>query len=165
LAKFELSGIPPMLAGAARIRITFALDTDGLLTVIATELTTNTSQEISVKSTYGLTADDFAAMLSKAYEHAEEDISQRLLVAATIKAQQIIAQLNHALAVDAGLLTEPQLHNLQNYLSALEEALKSGNRQLIEEKYDILIKASQDFAEKRLNMALLGKGVVCLERG
>ena len=157
LGQFNLTGIPPMLAGAARVRVTFAVDADGLLTVSANELSTNTSQTIEVKPTYGLTTDDFAAMLSKAYENAASDMNQRLLVAATIKSQQMINQLESALAVDSELLTDEEIQALQKNVQNLKDALKSEDKNLIEKNCENLMQSSQVFAEKRLNNAIKNK--------
>jgi molecular chaperone HscA len=157
LAQFDLKGIPPMLAGAARVRVTFTVDADGLLTVAASELTTNTSQEIAVKPTYGLTTDDFAAMLSNAYENAKDDMEQRLFTAATIKAQQILEQLTNALSIDAHLLSKAEIDILNEHSKTLDDALKTNDRKLIDEKCKNLMEASQVFAEKRLNNAIKNK--------
>ena len=157
LAQFNLKGIPPMLAGAARVRVTFIVDADGLLTVAANELSTNTTQEIAVKPTYGLTTDDFAIMLSNAYEHAKDDMEQRLLVAATIKSQQMLEQLANALAVDAHLLSITEIEILKEHSQTLSDALKSNSRVLIDEKCKNLMEAAQVFAEKRLNNAIKNK--------
>lgn len=157
LGQFNLTGIPPMLAGAARVRVTFAVDADGLLTVSANELSTNITQEIAVKPTYGLTTDDFTDMLSKAYENAADDMNQRLLVAAVIKSQQMIAQLESALAVDSELLNNEEIKILNAHVQNLSDALKSCDKNLIEKNCENLMQNSQVFAEKRLNNAIKNK--------
>jgi molecular chaperone HscA len=157
LAQFNLNGIPPMLAGAARVRVTFTVDADGLLTVTANELSTNTSQEIAVKPTYGLTTDDFATMLSNAYAHAKDDMEQRLLIASTLKAKQILEQLANALTVDAHLLSNAEIQTLNEHSQTLRDALKSNKRELIDEKCKNLMETAQVFAEKRLNNAIKDK--------
>ena len=104
LARFELSGIPPMTAGAARIRVSFAVDADGLLTVSAEERTTGVAQRIEVKPSYGLSHDDMADMLYDSLENAEADMTQRLLTEARVEARRNMLALEAALAKDGALL-------------------------------------------------------------
>src|SRR5439155_2188894 len=103
LARFELLGIPPMTAGAARIRVTFAVDADGLLTVSAEERTTGVAQRIEVKPSYGLSHDDMADMLYDSLDNAEADMMRRLLTEARVEARRNVLALDAALAKDGGL--------------------------------------------------------------
>src|SRR5471030_2864888 len=100
LARFELSGIPPMTAGAARIRVTFAVDADGLLTVSAEERTTGIAQRIEVKPSYGLSHDDMADMLYDSLDNAEEDVARRLIAEARVDARRGLLALDAALEKD-----------------------------------------------------------------
>ncbi len=157
LAKFILSEIPPMLAGAARIRVVFSVDADGLLTVSATEQTTNISQQIEVKPSYGLTAEDYTKMLKQAYAHGKADINQRLLVSARIKAEQLVEQLKNALNLDAHLLDETYLNDLQDCIQDVNQALATQERESIQKACDQLAKVAQPFAEKRITNAIKQK--------
>ena len=104
LARFELLGIPPMTAGAARIRVSFAVDADGLLTVSAEERTTGVQQRIEVKPSYGLSHDDMADMLYDSLENAEADMTARLLTEARVEGRRNLLALDAALAKDGALL-------------------------------------------------------------
>lgn len=108
LARFELRGIPPMAAGAARIRVTFQVDADGLLSVSARELGSGIETSIAVKPSYGLHDDDIARMLHDSYEHAAEDMRARALAEAQVDADQVIAATEAALATDGDLLDEKE---------------------------------------------------------
>lgn len=157
LAQFTLTGIPPMLAGAARVRVTFSVDADGLLTVSATEQITQTIQQIEVKPSYGLSTEDYTFMLKQAYEHAEEDMNNRLLMAAKIKAEQLIAQLESALNIDAHLLEEAQINALKICVQDVKSALERHDRLLIQQACDSLALLAQPFAEKRIAHAIKQK--------
>src|SRR3984893_976104 len=104
LARFELLGIPPMTAGAARIRVTFAVDADGLLTVSAEERTTGVGQRIEGKPSYGLSHEDMADMLYDSLENAEADVTQRLLTEARVESKRSLLALDAALAKDGKLV-------------------------------------------------------------
>src|SRR5262249_51634028 len=104
LARFELRGIPPMTAGAARIRMTFSVDADGLLTVSAEEKTTGVVQRVEVKPTYGLDEDELADMIYDSLEHAEDDMARRLLQESRVEAQRLVQALDSALVSDGDLL-------------------------------------------------------------
>src|SRR6185437_8075013 len=105
LARFELSGIPPMTAGAARIRVSFAVDADGLLTVSAEEKTTGVAQRVEVKPSYGLSHEDMADMLYDSLDHAEDDMARRLLTEARVEAKRNLLALDSALSKDGSLLS------------------------------------------------------------
>ncbi len=157
LAKFTLNEIPPMLAGAARIRVTFAVDADGLLTVSAVEQATNLRQQIEVKPSYGLTTEDYALMLKQAYEHGQTDLNQRLLVSVTVKAEQLVGQLKNALDLDAHLLDADYLNALQDCIQDVNHALTTNERESIQKACDQLASIAQPFAEKRITNAIKQK--------
>src|SRR5262249_30611750 len=123
LARFELLGIPPMTAGAARIRVTFAVDADGLLTVSAQERTTGVAQRVEVKPSYGLSHEDMADMLYDSLEHAEEDMTARLLTEARVEARRSLLALDSALAKDAALLSVEERAGLDEARTRLEEGI------------------------------------------
>ena len=104
LARFELRGIPPMVAGAARIQVTFAVDADGLLDVAARERTTGIEATITVKPSYGLTDQEIAQMLQDSFVHAADDMQARALAEAQVEADQIVAATQAALHADGDLL-------------------------------------------------------------
>lgn len=157
LAQFTLTGIPPMLAGAARVRLTFSIDADGLLTVSATEQTTGIIQQVEVKPAYGLSTEDYALMLKQGYEHGEEDLNNRLLIAAKIKAEQLITQLESALSLDAQLLDEDQVNDLKVCVWDVKQNLQTQDRLSIKKACDNLALLAQPFAEKRIAHAIKQK--------
>jgi molecular chaperone HscA len=157
LAQFTLTGIPSMLAGAARIRVTFNVDADGLLTVSAKEQTTGIIQQVEVKPSYGLSEEDYTLMIKQAYEHNTEDLDNRLLVAAQIKAEQLITQLESALNLDAHLLDEEQINALKVCVWDLKQTLETQDRASIQKACDTLAFLAQPFAEKRIANAIKQK--------
>lgn len=157
LAKFNLSGIPPMLAGAARIRVTFLVDADGLLTVSASEQATEVKQEVKVKPSYGLTAEDYTLMLKQAYEHGHDDINKRMLISTIQKAEQLIYQLKNALSVDSHLLDEAYVNDLKDCIQDVDHALADQERESIQKACDQLASLAQPFAEKRIANAIRQK--------
>jgi molecular chaperone HscA len=168
LARFELSGIPPMTAGAARIRVAFAVDADGLLTVSAQERTTGVAQRIEVKPSYGLSHDDMADMLYDSLEHAEEDMNRRLLTEARVEARRSLLALEAALSRDAALLSPEERERLDAARAALERANAGEDRDAINAAAEALETASKPFAERRMDQgirkALEGMSVGDLER-
>ena len=119
LAKFELRGIPPMAAGAARIRVTFQIDADGLLSVSAREMTTGVESSIMVKPSYGLSDEDVIRMLQEGNRAAEEDMHERELREQKVEALRIIESTNSALAADADLLSQEERKVVDDALSHL----------------------------------------------
>ena len=154
LARFELSGIPPMTAGAARIRISFAVDADGLLAVSAEERTTGVAQRIEVKPSYGLSHDDMADMLYDSLEHAEADVTQRLLVEARVEARRNLLALEAALAKDGSLLAAAERATLDAARSHLEAAVSGEDRDAINAAADALEGLSKPFAERRMDLGI-----------
>ena len=154
LARFELSGIPPMTAGAARIRISFAVDADGLLEVSAEERTTGVAQRIEVKPSYGLSHDDMADMLYDSLEHAEADVTQRLLVEARVEARRNLLALEAALAKDGSLLAAAERATLDAARSHLEAAVSGEDRDAINAAAEALEGLSKPFAERRMDLGI-----------
>ena len=168
LARFELSGIPPLTAGAARIRISFAVDADGLLTVSAEERTTGVAQRIEVKPSYGLSHEDMADMLYDSLEHAEDDMNQRLLTEARVEARRNLLALDAALAKDGALLSGEERGALDRVRAALEKAMEGEDRDAIRAAAEALETETKPFAERRMDQgirkALSGLSVGDLER-
>src|SRR5678809_696245 len=106
LARFVLRGVPPMIAGMARVEITFLIDADGLLKVMAKELTTGKEASVEVKPSYGLTDEEVERMLIESFDHAEEDFDARLLIEARNEAESVILATEKSFATDAALLTD-----------------------------------------------------------
>ncbi len=154
LARFELTGIPPMVAGAARIRVTFAVDADGLLTVAAEERTTGRAAEIAVKPSYGLSEDEMATMLRDSLVHAERDMTERLLIEAKVDGERVRLALEAALAADAALLAPEEAANIAAAKTGLEAALAGSDRAAIQAAIERLDQAAQSFAQKRMDRAI-----------
>ena len=154
LARFELSGIPAMTAGAARIRVSFAVDADGLLAVSAEERTTGVAQRIEVKPSYGLSHDDMADMLYDSLEHAEADVTQRLLVEARVEARRNLVALEAALAKDGALLAEDERAAIDKGRADLETAMAGEDRDAINAAAEALETLSKPFAERRMDRGI-----------
>jgi len=154
LARFELTGIPPMAPGGARIKVTFQVDADGLLTVSAEETTTGTRQKVEVKPSYGLPFDAIERMLQESMEHAREDITARLLVEARVEAQRLLKDLEAALAADASLLSPQEQQAIAEAAKSLKAALAGDDRDLIDAAQMALSHASASFAQKRMDKAI-----------
>lgn len=167
LARFELLGIPPMTAGAARIRVTFAVDADGLLTVSAEERTTGVQQRIEVKPSYGLSHDDMADMLYDSLENAEDDMARRLLAEAKVEAKRNLLAIDAALAKDGALLTAGERGELDAARARVGKAVEGTDRDEINAAAEALETLSKPFAEKRMDRgireALSGLSVQDLE--
>ncbi|MBF0393691.1 MAG: Fe-S protein assembly chaperone HscA, partial [Alphaproteobacteria bacterium] len=154
LARFVLSGIPAMAAGAARIRVTFAVDADGLLTVSAREQTTGVEQEVSVKPSYGLTEDEMASMLRDSMAHAREDMTLRVLTEARVEARRSVLAVGSALKVDHDLLSPEERQAIDAAIAAVEGACQGTDREAIQAAVDGLEDATKDFAERRMDRGI-----------
>lgn len=150
LGEFTLSGIPPMVAGAARIMVTLRVDVDGLLTVSATEKTTNTHQEVTLKPSYGLSEEDYRRILAENIIHGEGDIKNRLLIETKVKAQQLLHQLDTAIKVDGDLLSTVERESLVRAMEALEQRLTDADQDVIVERQKMLESMSVPFATRRV---------------
>ncbi|HSS85777.1 MAG TPA: Hsp70 family protein, partial [Reyranella sp.] len=154
LARFELLGIPPMTAGAARIRVSFAVDADGLLTVSAEERTTGLAQRIEVKPSYGLSHDDMADMLYDSLENAEADMTQRLLTEARVEARRSLLALEAALAKDGALLNTEERAAIDAGRACLDGAMAGDSRDEINAAAEALETLSKPFAERRMDRGI-----------
>ena len=167
LGKFTLKGIPPMVAGAAKIRVTFQVDTDGLLSVKAKELSTGIESSIEVKPSYGLEDHQIQQMLASSFSSAEEDKESRALAEIRVDGQQIIAMIESALEQDKNLLNPNEIDHIHVRVHELTKALATSDRALIEEKTKLLNEATAAFAAKRMDhsisKALNGKTINTLE--
>ncbi|KQT34237.1 Fe-S protein assembly chaperone HscA [Methylophilus sp. Leaf414] len=168
LARFELRGIPPMAAGAARIRVTFQVDADGLLSVTAREQTSGVESNITVKPSYGLSEDQITTMLKDSFGAAESDKAARMLREATVDAQRLIEAIQAALAEDgATLLAQDERDTIQAHLEALHTLCQGTDSQAIKHGTEALNHATENFAAKRMDAsvqkALAGKNLDSLE--
>jgi molecular chaperone HscA len=154
LARFELHGIPPMTAGAARIRVTFAVDADGLLTVSAKEKTTGTESRIEVKPSYGLSDDEMAVMLRDSIENAREDMERRLLTEAKVDARRGIGAVRSALQADSDLLDQAERAEIEKAIAAVEATLSGSDRDAVNAAAESLEHATLAFAERRMDRGI-----------
>ena len=154
LGRFVLSGIPPMTAGAARIRVTYSVDADGLLTVSAREETTGTEQKIEVKPSYGLGEEEMADMLRASMENARADMEWRLLAEARVEAERGLGALDAALRVDGDLLTDDEREALLSAAADVRTAVGGNDRDAINEAAERLDQASVAFAQKRMDRGI-----------
>jgi molecular chaperone HscA len=168
LARFELRGIPAMAAGAARIRVTFQVDADGLLSVTAREQTSGVEANITVKPSYGLNEDQITSMLRDSFGAAESDKAARMLREATVDAQRLTEAIQAALTEDgATLLTQAERDSIQAHLDALQSLCQGSDSLAIKHGTEALNHATEDFAAKRMDAsvqkALAGKNLDSLE--
>jgi molecular chaperone HscA len=163
LARFELKGIPPMAAGAARVRVTYQVDADGLLSVNARESTTGAEASVTVKPSYGLGDVDIERMLRDSFSHAREDVHARALAEARVDGQRLLEATRSALAADAQLLSADEKSDIERPLAALEQALGGSDHRAIKQAVDALNRATEPFAERRMDAgirrALAGKKI------
>lgn len=169
LAKFELRDIPPMVAGAAKIRVSFQVDADGLLSVSAKELTTGAASSVQVKPAYGLEEEQISEMLKSSIQYAEQDVANRILEEQKVAAERLRSSLMQALAEDGEKMLNPEEYtSLNEALSALEQAVSSENVDLIESKISEVNTASEFFAARRMNnsieQALKGQSIDGIDR-
>ena len=154
LARFELNGIPPMVAGAARILVTFKVDADGLLEVSAREEITGTEAALVVKPSFGLSDDEVSAMLRASQTNAAEDMQARQLREAKVEAESLLHGLAGALDADGDLLSDEERADLEKEAGALVTALQSDNTDTIRAVTDQLGQASLTFAERRMDRSI-----------
>ncbi|SIO60357.1 Fe-S protein assembly chaperone HscA [Paraburkholderia phenazinium] len=154
LARFELRGIPPMAAGAARIRVTYQVDADGLLSVFAREQHSGVEASVVVKPSYGLADDDIAKMLEDSFNTAEVDMRARALREAQVEAQRLIEATDAALAADAELLDEAERAELDALLTALRNVAQSDDVDAIEAATKTVAEGTDEFAARRMNKGI-----------
>ena len=168
LARFELRGIPPMVAGAARIRVTFQVDADGLLAVSARELTSGVETGIVVKPSYGLSDDEIANMLKDSMAHTKDDALRRALKEAQVEAQRLIEAVQSAIRSDGDLLSVEQRAKLDETIAKLQTTALGDDRRQITLAMDDLEAETKDFAARRMDKsirrAFSGKSIDDLER-
>lgn len=168
LARFELRGIPPMAAGAARIRVTFQVDADGLLSVTAREQTNGVEANMTVKPSYGLSEDQITTMLKDSFGAAESDKAARMLREAVVDAQRLIEAIEAALTEDGEhLLSSDENEKIRQHIVALKALCQGSDSHAINQASDALNHATEDFAARRMDAsvqkALAGKNLDSLE--
>jgi molecular chaperone HscA len=157
LARFTLRGVPPMIAGMGRVEITFLVDADGLLKVMAKELTTGKEASIEVKPTYGLTDEEVEQMLVDSFEYAEEDLAKRNLLIERVEGDRILAATRLAFATDAqdGALLDDDVRAAgEAAMKTLETAMAGTDHLAIRHAVEALDVATKPFAQKRMNRAI-----------
>jgi molecular chaperone HscA len=155
LARFELRGIPPMVAGAARIRVTFQVDADGLLGVSARELSTGVESHVTVKPSYGLADAEIEQMLRDSITHARDDEAARALSEQQVDADRLAESVRSALAVDGDtLLTAGERDTIGRALERLVQTRQGSDRQAIKQAIDALDAATQEFARRRMDAGI-----------
>ena len=163
LARFELRGIPPMVAGAARIRVSFQVDADGLLAVSAREEGSGVQAAITVKPSYGLSDDEVARMLTESFTTAEVDMRARSLRESRVEAERMLLATRAALVADGDLLNADERASIQTLLASLEAIQLSEDHAAIDTAVEALAKGTEAFAAERMNrgirQALAGRRV------
>jgi len=154
LARFELRGIPPMVAGSARIRVTFQVDADGLLSVSATETTSNVRAEVIVKPSYGLGDGEIASMLQSAFASANTDMQKRALAEARVDALALGTALSNALVAERALLNDTEHAALSSQITHLKSLAAGSDHRAIVRASEALNLASTEFAGRRMDRAV-----------
>ncbi|CAJ0698180.1 MULTISPECIES: Fe-S protein assembly chaperone HscA [Ralstonia] len=163
LARFELRGIPPMVAGAARIRVTYQVDADGLLSVSARETVSGVEAAIAVKPSYGLGDDDVARMLKEGFQSAEDDMRRRALAEERVEGERLLEALSQALAADGDLLSPEERAAIDTEIASLRTTMQGEDHRAIKDAVDALSHATDEFAARRMDRgirkALAGKRI------
>jgi len=155
LARFELRGIPPMVAGAARIRVTFSVDADGLLNVEAEELSQGVKASVTVKPSYGLSDEEITGMLQASFEHAEEDLEERKLAEARVEGLRVVEALQAALSKDGeDLLNAQEMEQIEAALQQLAEAIEGDDAGVIDAQAKNVEKVCEFYVERRMNTGI-----------
>jgi molecular chaperone HscA len=154
LARFELRGIPPMAAGAARIRVTFQVDADGLLSVSAMEHSTGVQASVTVKPSYGLSDGEIARMLQESFSHAEGDMRERVLREARVESERMVLATRSALAADAALLTGTERAEIGRLVLDALRASEGSDAHAIEAATKALAEGTEAFAAMRMNESI-----------
>ncbi len=154
LARFELRGIPPMAAGNARIRVTYRIDADGILSVSAREQKTGLEASIQVKPSYGLADEDIVRMLKEGNTEAEHDLEERKLREETVEAERVLIATESALSTDADLLDLKERSAIDQQIAALKAAIAKRNANEINQESKALVAATSDFAARRMDRSI-----------
>jgi molecular chaperone HscA len=154
LARFELRGIPPMVAGSARIRVTFQVDADGLLSVSAREATTGVEAAITVKPSYGLDDERITQMLRDSFDHAKDDVHLRALKEQQVEGARMLEATEAALREDADLLSAEESAALRSELDALRKTLSCTDHRTIKSGIERVNRASEAFAGRRMDRSI-----------
>lgn len=154
LARFKLQGIPPMVAGAARVRISFQVDADGMLAVSAREEVSGVEATVSVKPSYGLTDDEIARMLAESFTTAEQDMRERSLRESRVEAERMLLATRSALAADGDLLNAAQHAEVEALLALMQAAREGTDHPAIDLAVEALAKGTEAFAAERMNRSI-----------
>ncbi|HEY6096199.1 MAG TPA: Fe-S protein assembly chaperone HscA [Gallionellaceae bacterium] len=154
LARFELRGIPPMAAGAARIRVTFQVDADGLLSVSAREQKTGVEAHVEVKPSYGLSDAQIGAMLKASMQHASDDMKMRALVEQQVEARRLLEAVQAALEQDGELMDEDEIHAIRQHMQLVRISMDGNDSQHLRQAVESLNAATQSFAARRMNAGI-----------
>jgi len=154
LARFTLRGIPPKAAGGAKIRVTYQVDADGLLTVSAKELTSGVESQIEVKPSYGLEEKEIETMLRDSMSYAKEDLEARRLREAQVEADRLIESVEVALRADAKLLSEAEYNDVEQALSTLRVVNQGDDHNVIQQHMSVLQKVTAEFAARRMDASI-----------
>jgi molecular chaperone HscA len=154
LARFELKGIPPMVAGAARVRVSLQVDADGLLSVSAKESTSGVEASVSVRPSYGLGDADIERMLRDSFEHANEDVDARALAEHRVEGQRLIEATRSALQADGNLLSADEKMAIEAKMQALQRLLPTTDQRAIKQAADALNRATEEFAARRMDAGI-----------
>ena len=154
LVHFTLRGIPPKAAGGAKIRVTFQVDADGLLTVAAKELTSGVESHIEVKPSYGLEESEIESMLRDSMSHAKKDLQARRLREAQVEADRLVESVDVALKADAKLLNEEENNEIAKALSYLKAVMSGSDHNAIQHGMSVLQKVTAEFAARRMDASI-----------
>jgi molecular chaperone HscA len=154
LARFELRGIPPMAAGAARIRVTFQVDADGLLSVSARETASGVEASVTVKPSYGLHDDDITRMLAESMNAAGADMQARALRELQVEAQRLLEATQHALAADRDLVDEAEFAAIATLMTELVARAEAGEAQALKTAIERLAHGTEEFAARRMDRSI-----------
>jgi molecular chaperone HscA len=154
LARFELKGIPPMVAGAGRVRVEFQVDADGLLSVSAKESTKGVEASVTVKPSYGLADADIERMLRDSFEHAKEDVHARALAENRVEGQRLVEATLSAMQSDAALLSAEEKAAIEMQMQNLKRALAGADHRAIKRSAEALSRATDDFAARRMDASI-----------
>ncbi len=154
LARFELKGIPPMVAGAGRVLVTFQVDADGLLSVSAKEKSSGVEASVAVKPSYGLADADIERMLRDSFEHAKEDVHARALAENRVEGQRLVEATVSAMQADDALLSSREKAAIEEEMRNLQKILASSDHRAIKQAAEALNRATEDFAARRMDAGI-----------